>query len=250
MNQDIIIPAEPGRADFMRVQQALESMGLGSNFIVNQADLRLEEVLTADKNQYEFSLYENSASDRKLERKLNRNDLFFLTHIAVCLTKQDAGAEDYGNYQLFTHPDPNFFVGVSGGNKEYQSLLNVYNGQLSISTEPVERLSGFLTNNFLYIPEKPYLNASSPQVEELGMYGPTDEARGYFRLNPNLILDGNDQNKISLRLGKGNKAVIAGGVDASGDAVDTSNVLVILAKGFVAKNAAQKMGRWTGQKAY
>jgi hypothetical protein len=246
----VIFSPDMERADYRRIQQLMKQQNRGTDFIINQSTLRVEKVLDPNKNSYNFDLYETgSESDRAQERKLNRNDLFMVTHVALNIVKQDTTNGKYGNYPLFTFPDPNYFIGINaGGDTEAEALEMIYNGELNIKTSTVERLPKFLTNNLRFAPEaqtnlpgdtNELLAATVPQ------YGPTHAERGYFRLNPNLILDGQENNEIRVDLGTGNKAVIAGGIDEANEALDTTNVLVLLLHGFMVNNGAQKVGRWT-----
>lgn len=242
------------RADYERAFQFLARNGAVSKpdeLILNPATLRLEKVLSASNNQYTFELRSSGNGDGALERKLNQNDLFFLTDIALCIRQQDTSTtpEQQANFPLFTYPDVENFPGVAGGVAEAACLETIYNGELSFYTKPVERISKLLTNHFRYVPQKQVLPAPSgttligQTVANLAEYGPTMEARGFMRVNPNLILDGYDSNEITLTLGAGDTSVIAGGVDAGGSSVNTSNKVVLLLHGFEAKNLAQKMAR-------
>lgn len=242
----IVFSPDVERAAYRRVEEMMKSFNPGVDFIINRASLRLEQALAASKNKYSFDLYENPGSDRPLERKLNRNDLFVITDIALCIAKYDPTAGNYSNYQLFTFPDPNYFSGLSGGVNEFESLRPIYNGELNIITKPVERLEGFLTSNLLYVPEKQtFLQAGSQLNDEPAMFGPTHQQRGFFSLQPNIILDGQENNSVELTLGTGQTTLIAGGYDNSGNALDTRNVAVFMALGFEVKNGAQKVNRWT-----
>lgn len=246
---NVVISTSPIRAAYNRVRRLMTAENAGTEFIINQKTLRIEQLLTASKNQYTFDLYENRGSDRELEIKLNRNDLFFLTHIGLCLTKQDATTTPakYGNYPLFTHPDPNYFLGDDSTNPtENLALECVYNGRLTIKTEPVERLVDYHTQMFRYVPERNYTIAAGSQTDdEFPQWGPDIESRGFVELHPNIILDGQENNEVRLTLGSGNTELIAGAVNGSGSAVDTRNVAVLLLHGFVVVNGAQKVGRWT-----
>jgi len=242
----IVFTPDPERATYRRVEELMKKFNPSIDFIINRSALRLEQVLSASRNKYSFDLYENSASDRPLERKLNRNNLFIIDHIALLLSKYDPVALDYGNYRLHTFPDPNYFSGLSGGVNEWESLWPIYNGLATITTKPVERLIDFATSNLLYVPEKQTLLITGDQLnDEPAMFGPTHQQRGFFSLQPNIILDGQENNTIELTLGSGQTTLIAGGFDNSGVAVDTRNVAVFMVLGYEVQNGAQKVNRWT-----
>lgn len=242
----IVFTPDPERATYRRVEELMKKFNPSTDFIINRSALRLEQVLSASRNKYSFDLYENSASDRPLERKLNRNNLFVVDHIALLLAKYDPTAGDYGNYRLYTFPDPNYFVGLSGGVNEWESLWPIYNGLATITTKPVERLIDFHTSNLLYVPEKQTLLVTGDQLnDEPPMFGPTHQQRGFFSLQPNIILDGQENNTLELTLGSGQTTLIAGGFDNAGVAVDTRNVAVFMLLGYEVQNGAQKVNRWT-----
>lgn len=242
----IVFTPDPERATYRRVEELMKANNGDTPFIINRSALRIEQVLSASRNKYSFDLYENSASDRPLERKLNRNNLFIIDSIALLLAKYDPTAGDYGNYRLHTFPDPNYFVGLAGGVNEWESLWPIYNGLITVVTKPVERLSDFHTSNLLYIPEKQTFLVSNDQVnDEPAQFGETHAKRGFFSLQPNIILDGQENNTIELTLGTGQTTLIAGGVSNAGAAIDTRNVAVIMLLGFEVQNGAQKVGRWT-----
>jgi len=254
MNPVNIFSPDIRRADYERAFHFLMNKGAvnrADELILNPATLRLEAVLTASQNQYTFELRSSGNSDGALERKLNQNDLFFMTDLALCIRQQDTSTtpEQQGNFPLFTYPDVENFPGVTAGVTEAESLETIYNGELSFYTKPVERISKLITNHFRYVPEKQVVPAPSgttligQTVANLAGYGPGFEERGFMRVNPNLILDGYDSNEITLTLGAGDSSVIAGGVDSGGSPVNTSNRVVLLLHGFEAKNLAQKMAR-------
>jgi len=247
MNQQLIFSPDAKRADFRRVELYLKEIFNNSNFIINQDTLRVEQVLSATQGTYNFDLYEGTQStDRPLEKKLNRNDLFFATHFGLCITKQDDTNDNYGNYPLFTYPEPEFFLGNDGASLlEWEALETVFAGKLSFKTKSVERITDFLTHNFRYVPERVLSVSTTNSYNTHPQYGPTDEARGYYQLTPSLVIDGNQNNTVNVALGRGDRTVIAGGIDAANLSVDTSNVLVLLLHGFSVSNAAEKENKWS-----
>ena len=244
MNNVYFTP-NPQRAAYSRFRDLLVRE-TGEEFIINEQTLRLEKALSPTRSSYTFDLFENRGSDRPLEQKLNRNDLFFLTHIALGVVKQNTTDGHYANHPIYFHPDQNIFIGNDGAGDpdslEAYSLEAVYNSTVNIKTSPVERLKDFLSLNFRYVPEQ----VANGTAKTPGQFGPTMEQRGFYSLNPNIIIDGYDNNTVELQLGTGGYKTIAGGINASNVAVDTTNVVVFLLHGFVAINAARKIGQYTG----
>lgn len=242
----VSVSTDPQRAVFSRVQKWLSHYAGASDeqFIITEAGLRVENLLQANKNSYHFDLYEGTSStDRPTEVKLNRNDLFFVTHLALLIGKNDESTtpKQYGNFPLFTHPDPNYFVGAPAGvPKEYVALETVYNGTLQFDTANVSRFGPFPTNLLKYVPEAQYQKFASPQLnDEFPQFGPHLEGRGFHRLTPNVIIDGQQTNKFVLTLGQGNYAAIEGAVNQVPSAVNTRNYVALLLHGFRVISAAQ-----------
>lgn len=246
MSPAVIVSSDEQRAAYGRTSRWIQDhTNLDpSEYIISESTLRVEQVLAANRNNYTFDLYEGSAStDRPLETKLNRNDLFFVTHLALLIGKMDESTspKQYANFPLFTHPDPNYFVGAPVGvPKEFQALEAVYNGVITFLTANVERFGPFLTSNLKVIPEAQFQIADGNQVNnEYPQWGPTTAARGFHRVTPNLVVDGQQTNKFVLTLGSGNIAAIEGAVNGANQAVNTRNFLALLLHGFRVVNAGQ-----------
>lgn len=243
----IYISTDEQRAVYGRLQNWFPANGLGQadDFIITESNLRVEQLLANNQNQYQFDLYEGSGStDRPLEIKLNRNDLYFATHVALGIAKYDPSKTPiwYGNYPIFTYPDSNYFVGTGASAAiEYQALETIYQGELIFSTGNVNRFGPLMTDTLKYTPNRPYelgVASSSATTAVFPEYGPTAAARGFHRLTPNLVIDGQQTNKFTLTLGTGDYTNIAGATNAAGSAVNTRNVLVLQLHGFRAVNAA------------
>lgn len=206
---------------------------VGPNAIVEYTTLQINQLLTSTNNIYNFDLYKVPGADHPLDIKLDRNDGFFVSHIGLVLAKQDTSTTPprYANDQEFTHPDPNYFVGVASSWNEWRSLMTVYNGLMTLSTGNAERIKDLWTGNFLYNPNRPaLLNSTDP--DNRPEFGPTLDQKGFYELAEMLGLSGQDNNDIKITLGSGNTAIIDGSVDAAGSAVNTRNVLRIKLQGF------------------
>lgn len=238
----VFTPSEK-RAEYNRFKAFLNMVAAGVDFIITPHYIRLEQVLSATKSKYTFNFYENQGSDRAQEIKLNRNDLFMLTHGCLALVKQDAVAGNYGNYVPKSFADPNYFSGLSGGVNEFESLNTVYNGKLNFLTKPVQRIEGLSTVPFMHIPESQTVLVTATQInDEPAQFNLSD---AMVEIQPNLILSGQENHQVELELGVGQTTLIAGGFDNSGVALDTSNVVVFFAVGFKAVNAATAASRWS-----
>lgn len=239
-----VISTDANRAAYSRVQQIIYERSGRNDFIINPKLLRIEQLLAAGRNQYKFSLFQNPGSDRPLEEKLNRNDMFFLTGVGLGIAKQDTSTTPpkYGNFPVFFHPDANYFVGANGAIFENEALECLYNGKLTISTKPVERQTDLLTNVFRVVPERGYTKFAAPQTrDEWPQHKLSDSI---VKLEPLVIIDGKQDNTVNIELGAGNTDLIAGGVTAANAALNTRNLAVLFLEGFVVVNAAQAADLW------
>lgn len=228
-------------------QRALEITGGDPNFLIHEKTLRLEQPLIPGRNSYSFDLFENNSSDRPGEKKLNRNDLFLVAAMALNVTKQNSATDTKtGNFSLYTFPDPNFFVGnPASGLDEYECLKCIWNGFTTIKTSPVERVRDFFNGHFLYNPERGTIIEASPQLgPDDPQYGPFNESRGFYAMNPSPVIDGNENNTIELVLSQGETTVIDGSVTSAGAAATTRNAVVYLINGFVIVNGAKAQLKW------
>jgi len=230
-----ILPITKERAEILRVKNMLQNNGVDpSGFIISRSDLRLELLADATKEKYDFKVKEGAGTVRSLEQRLSQNDLFFLTEIALCISKQDAIAspEEYANTPLYTFPDPNFFLVAN----EAKSLETLYNGKMLLKTSITDRIPAILTHNFRYAPQSQtvgsaFIGVTADTVPE---YGPNDQARGYYSLGEAYGMDGAEDNMVSVVLGAGLRSAIAG------TAPDV-NVFVCLLKGILVSEGARKV---------
>jgi len=216
----------------------------GQKFQINPKTLKLHARLQASKNSYTFFTSENPTGDHPLDIKLPRNNAFVAFWVGIYLKKEGStsGSENYGNYPIFTHPDPNYFLGNDGTNpEEWEALLTVYNGTTTFQTKPVNRLDKLANTNFMWVPEKSWTKFASPQInDEFAQFGPSEAEKGLFRLANGIVLDGGDDNQVILDLASGNTTVIAGGINQSNAAVTTRNTVAYVLHGFEVINGSRK----------
>jgi hypothetical protein len=233
-----ILPATPDRANFLFVKEWLKNAGANPlDFIISKSDLRLEKLLTANDGVYNMKCRRNTGADRPLENKLAENDLFFVSHMAICITKQDATASppEYANHPLFTFPDKNFFSVAN----EARALETIYGGYTEFKTSVTTRIPKILNWNFRYAPEKQVWESGATNnqtADDVPQYGASDSERGFYDLGQLQVLDGLEDNEVIVSLGAGNRVMIAG-------TSPNLNVLVVLLKGIVVSEGAQKVGR-------
>lgn len=225
----------------------LAALGIDPNqFIISEKTLVLEQPLVSGQNAYRFNFYENN-NERPLERKLNRNDGFVISHLGMTVRKQNEAVtpKQYGSFPQFTHPDPNYFIGAAGGIFENECLENLFAGYLSLVTNNTEIIQEFPTEFLRFVPERGYTKLAAPQTrDEWPQQGPSLEERGFYPYSVNSIINGQDNNQMVLSVGAGNTSVIAGGVDAAAAALDTTNVVSIKVHGFEIAEASQVGLKW------
>ena len=205
------------------------------NYIISKQVLRVEEQLANNKSNYQFQLKQgNSSTDGPLENLLNQNDAFVLCALALGIKKQDTSTSPprYGNYQPFFFPNPNVFVGAPAGQAtESSALLTVYNGQINFATGSVERMKFMDTNQFLMVPQDRDIN------DGLAVQNAVNTP--WSEVQPNFLIDGEQNNQFNLNLGAGDITAIDGRYTSGGAATATArNVLVLFALGLIIHNGS------------
>jgi hypothetical protein len=225
---NLTISTSPERASYDRVRQVLAANGNNpANFIIQPFTMRIEQEISATRSSYNFIFYESRSGDSPSEIKLNRNDSFFASKVALGLAKTTVALPDLGNIQYSTFPDPVIFAGAG----EAQALEGFYNGTLLMKTDPVERLKGLYTNHLRYKPQAYDTSVPDP------IFGETDERRGFYPLTTETIFDGQENNQAVITL--------PGNVDMTAAVVDEeTNYLILLVHGFLVLNGARKVGKY------
>lgn len=230
------------RADLLRLMEAVPELK-GDTFVVQRSQLRVEAALANNRPNYKFELFPNASTARNTEKRLNRNDMFCITRMALGIAKFNPTSGAYGNFPVYFNPDPNFFLGVPGaGLPESECLNAIYNGTAALRSGNTDRIPPFLTIPFRAVPERGYTFAVAPQLRP--EHGQSDEIP-WFELEPLVILSGQEDNSIFLDLPTASDlAVLQGGINQSAAAVDTRNVAVFLLDGFVVSEGAQVQPRF------
>lgn len=214
----------------MRVFEHLSANNPGrdvfSDFIVQPYVIRLEQQVTA-RTEYRFDLYEVQAGQNPSERRLNRNDAFFMSHMALCLLLEDTTALSpvpISNSVLHTFPDPAVFAGAG----EAVALEAFYNALLTVKTDPIERITDLDTNVFRYL----------PLFDQPLAWGPSLEERGYFELAGEVIFDGAQNNTLQLSLNSDADISAAVGI------ANQETWVIVLLFGNLVLQGARKVGQY------
>ena len=218
------------------------------NFITQRSELRIEQPLQSNQNQYQFQIKQgNSTSDGPNSVLLNDQDAFVLVATQIYVIKQDPTTTpvQYNNAQRFTYPDPQVFVGAPAANAvEWAALFTIWNGQLSFNTSSLQRMKPIDLYSHLYVPQAqvvpPLADVLSITNSTLAEFnGPANDA--WVEHQPTILLDGSQQNSFLIILGAGDTQAIDGSyVAGGGRTADTRNYLGIRLLGLLVAEGAMQ----------
>lgn len=180
------------RAALLRVRQNLAfhnpGVDLDKAFTIYPDNIIVVQQVTS-RTEYRFLIHEQSQNaDNPYERKLSRNDAFYVSQISQLLALVDTSTVfNLSNAILTAFPDPAVFAGVG----ESQSLEAFYNASFTLKTSVNERIKSFDTNLLRFSPQ-----------ENVDQWGPSMQERGFYRLGGEEILDGSQDNEIVLSLNR------------------------------------------------
>lgn len=218
------------------------------NFITQRSELRIEQALQSNQNQYIFQIKQgNSSSDGPNAVLLNDQDAFVLVATQIYVLKQDPSTNpvQYNNAQRFTYPDPQVFVGAPAANAvEWAALFTIWNGQLSFNTSSLQRMKPIDLYSHLYVPQAqvvpPLADVLSITNSTLAEFnGPANDA--WVEHQPTILLDGSQNNSFLITLGAGDTQAIDGSYASDGgrDAV-TRNYLGLRLLGLLVSEGAMQ----------
>lgn len=246
-----ILPTTQGRSNMLRVAQSVADM-LNSNPLPNQPLITAEGVIQSYKfyddalmlvtplspstSSYDLNPVEGVTASVPTARLMQRSDLFAVTGVGIFFTRATYSSVNqalsaYGNYQRFTFP----YVGVFTGSNEQAGLLNIVNGTISLNVQNDQQWQ-IPVSRMVYADE--YINA---QVSTI-VYGGSDEKQGILNLDSLVILDGNNDNKVTVQLPTGGTLT---NIDGNTNTT-TRNIIVVQLKGFRIRATAAN-GAYNGQ---
>lgn len=211
MEKGIVISPDRMRSIFSKMTEYTES-----GHIVSQGYIRVEVPIANGKTVYTFPVTKDQNSDTVTEEKLDRNDLFKVTHMGLFLMKRlstKTGGEvlqTYPNIQEFAD-DSSTFLGAD--------LEVFYNGKISVTVGQVKYLEKLDTRRFRWIGEIQQSSATTKSSAR--------EESGLIEVTPQILLDGNQKNEIRLEAPVHSSALVAH------SATNTTNYLVWVARGFL-----------------
>lgn len=229
-----ILPATQGRADYLRVGEAIAATyGIDFNTFKNtykfyDDELKLITPLSPAQSTYNFNPVRGIDTNLPTSSLMDKSDLFAVTGVGLIFTRATYASATgalsaYGNYPVYTYP----YAAVFSGTNEQAGLLNVVNGQVSLSVNadqqwniPAERM----------VFANQYINAQAQTIQ----YGGTDGQQGILNLNSIVIMDGENQNVLTVQLPTGGTLT---NIDGNTNAT-TRNILGVRLIGFRIRNAA------------
>lgn len=202
---------------------------------VQPSYLRYEKALADGVNHYEFA-FEASPNDSSTEKKLNKNDLFYVTSILlgyIVTGSTSTSGEKPTDVTTVTNavaPVQTFVdtTKFSGG----ANLEAIYNGFLRITTGSKINIENLSTLNFKYVPQNAAANGVAPFQLIDALYGNISD----------LMLSGTKSHTISVDIpaipaGQNlipTAATVAGGTSLSKPTI----TLVLQFEGYLVKNGA------------
>lgn len=229
------------------LQRLIRTLNIDTNQVLVQPFMmRFEKEAKADRSNYRFDILSNPGSDREQEIKLGRNDAFGVLGLRLGVRKQDESVtpKQYTGPVVYS-ADPNYFSGAPAGQvKEFISLQPVFDGKLTIKTQNTDRVRDLSTALLVNRPNRGYITTASSSQTNAEFPEQTVGQDGFFRLMPNPILSGQDNNFIDLVLGSGDFESIEGTADSAGTAVATRNVIVVELFGYLLVDYAKPALMW------
>lgn len=143
------------RQKYDELQTKMSSYGVE----VQPSYLRFEKGLSSGVNHYEMA-WEPAATDTVTEKKLNKNDAFYVTNFLFGYIVNGSVSVNSKTLTLDSSISPiQTFANVKNGCETLESL---YNGFLRITTGSKINIENWSTQNFKYVPQSVQTGIGSP----------------------------------------------------------------------------------------
>lgn len=189
-------------------------------FKLTGSDLRLEQPVVANSNQYLFPVMVNIASTNvangsfNTEIRLNMQDIFLPMYVGVFLANPSSAVDT--TFNLFTYINQVAFPANP------VQMNAIYNGNLNISVNNTQYIKGWMLRRHYMVPQTQQtapFGAGSPGNDQLN--GPDD---GFYPMQPYVLISGNSNMQINVNLPVGPTAV------------DAFSRIVLVFRGLLAQN--------------
>ncbi|MEI6694556.1 MAG: hypothetical protein WCO13_00700 [Bacteroidota bacterium] len=187
--------------------------------------LRVEAVLNSTTNKYDFR-FNRTGTEAATERKLDRNDRFIMSEIAVLLSAQDSAT--IGKEVLQSYPNPLVFTGNTAADAVV--LEHIYSGSTSLKISNRVELEAFPNIFFRNVPSTQQ-KAGIASIETAVALSQINIKEVMYELGALINLDGADDATLSVEFPKfTGTALTPGGT--------ISYKLVFFATGYLIKNGS------------
>jgi hypothetical protein len=216
-----------------QIAQAFAEKGLNTDRI-SQSTLILKTPILAGSSSYTFGVLQNQQPILNGEIRLDLQDMFVVTTIAVCFSgTYTVGANAFRGY---------FFSPPFQADLASLPMMALYNGTLSCDINNVRYLDRWDIMR--------HYNAGQTQLQ--GFAGAATEffqqnqiagnTSGFFPVDPGIVLNGDAKNTFTIQMPTNQLTPIAGipFIDPSGAAaVIAIDELAIIARGYLGQNSSK-----------
>lgn len=212
----VVEPLTERRAAYNEMMQVLHRQGFlkkgaSTKIVPFPSDLRSDIMLTGSNvqpNELEFSFrtdQNNQGMQVRLEsdNRLDINDGFYATHVALMFGIIPAGGDATGAY-MQQFPNNRTATGVIGGGFELNgadAVGRVYNGTMSMDLNAVKYMDQLACLNFMYSATAQGGTAVSDVVAD-GLVNANDfgNLNGWYELVPGIMFGGADKFRVKVTI--------------------------------------------------
>jgi len=210
------------RLVFENAKSLVNNAGFSANqAVLSQSYIRSEVAMSTSVTQYTIPILVNSANaaggtNFATSNLLNLQDAFVISSIGVFVAIPAASTSTA--FPLYTYPNASAFS-TSGA---AAALYNLYNGNLSVTTNNRQIVPSWDLYRHLYVPQTQQGAASTATT--IDQNDATEF--GYYPVEPNIVLVGSKNNQVTLNL-----PAAIGTLQAS-----TAPRIVVIFRGILAQN--------------
>lgn len=199
------------------------------NHVIAEHQIRAERIIDNQTNKYDFKVLEDTSSNNKVETRINKNDLMYVTGIGLFIYNRkgtnDPNASTEAVEPLQTYPNESYFAASAGHVPAH--LEFIYKGSLFLQVGDTVFIPGLHTDKFKYVPQTQQSSATNKS-----QYRNQD---AIVELAQHYKIYGSDTVDLSLNV----KTFAAIKAAADPAVANTENRVVLILDGFVVRNGAQ-----------
>lgn len=211
---------------------------LMEQYLVTNHSLESWRYLDPSQSKYDFTFNAGVSTPVPGESLLDKNSWFGIIGMSLCFKKCDYTAatstySNHGNYSVKTWPTPAYFNGPASaaGKTEWQNLNTIEEGKVSLRSGTSDMFNGFKAREFFI----QNINSESASPLDHQQYGPSLDERGFFQFAPHFILDGGQDNVLTIELANGDRSIIDG---SNSPLTNTRNLIGVRAFGVIVRNTS------------